>query len=92
MKRKCVILAVAVITAFSLCMSMAGCGGDSSSGGGDVAKLTIVQQYGMAYAPLKVIEQKGLIEENYDGDVEVNFQTLNSGASINDALDRKSVV
>ena len=87
MKRKFVIIAVAVVTAFSLCMSMAGCGGSDSSDEGDgAATLTIVQQYGMAYAPLKVIEQKGLIEENYDGDVEVNFQTLNSGASINDAF------
>ena len=87
MKRKFVIIAVAVITAFTLCMSMAGCGGSDSSDEGDgAATLTIVQQYGMAYAPLKVIEQKGLIEENYDGDVEVNFQTLNSGASINDAF------
>jgi len=78
-------MVVALITAFGMCMAMTGCG-DSSSGDGDVAKITIVQQYGMAYAPLKVIEQKGLVEENYDGDVEVNFQTLNSGASINDAF------
>ena len=85
MKKKCLVLVVAVITAVSMCLAMTGCGGDSSNGG-DVAKITIVQQYGMAYAPLKVIEQKGLIEENYDGDVEVDFQTLNSGASINDAF------
>jgi len=85
MRRKILVMVVALITAFGMCMAMTGCG-DSSSGDGDVAKITIVQQYGMAYAPLKVIEQKGLIEENYDGDVEVNFQTLNSGASINDAF------
>ena len=83
--KKVLIVVVAAITAFSMCLSLAGCGG-SSDGGDDAAKLTIVQQYGMAYAPLKVIQEKGLIEENYDGDVEVNFQTLNSGASINDAF------
>ena len=82
--KKVLIVVVAAITAFSMCMSLAGCGGSSDSG--DVAKLTIVQQYGMAYAPLKVIQEKGLIEANYDGEVEVNFQTLNSGASINDAF------
>ena len=75
MKKKCLVLVVAVITAVSMCLAMTGCGGDSSNGG-DVAKITIVQQYGMAYAPLKVIEQKGLIEENYDGDVEVDFRLL----------------
>ncbi len=85
MKKKVMVMVVAMITAFGMCMAMTGCG-DSSSGDGDVAKITVVQQYGMAYAPLKVIEQKGLIEENYDGDVEVDFQTLNSGASINDAF------
>ena len=83
--KKVLIVVVATITAFSMCLSLAGCGGSSDSGD-DAAKLTIVQQYGMAYAPLKVIQEKGLIEENYDGDVEVNFQTLNSGASINDAF------
>ena len=83
--KKVLIVVVAAITAFSMCLSLAGCGGSSDSGD-DAAKLTIVQQYGMAYAPLKVIQEKGLIEENYDGDVEVNFQTLNSGASINDAF------
>ena len=82
--KKVLIVVVAAITAFSMCLSLAGCGGSSDSG--DVAKLTIVQQYGMAYAPLKVIQEKGLIEANYDGEVEVNFQTLNSGASINDAF------
>ena len=82
--KKVLIVVVAAITAFSMCLSLAGCG--DSSDNGDVAKLTIVQQYGMAYAPLKVIQEKGLIEANYDGDVEVNFQTLNSGASINDAF------
>lgn len=83
--KKVLIVVVATITAFSMCLSLAGCG-ESSDSGDDVAKLTVVQQYGMAYAPLKVIQEKGLIEENYDGDVEVNFQTLNSGASINDAF------
>ncbi|MGX8774684.1 MAG: ABC transporter substrate-binding protein [Bacillota bacterium] len=83
MKRILVML-VAAITAFGLCFSMTGCG--DSSDNGEAAKLTIVQQYGMAYAPLKVIQEKGLIEKNYDGEVEVDFQTLNSGASINDAF------
>ena len=82
--KKVLIVVVAAITAFSMCLSLAGCGGSSDNG--DVAKLTIVQQYGMAYAPLKVIQEKGLIESNYDGEVEVDFQTLNSGASINDAF------
>ncbi|MDO4870131.1 MAG: ABC transporter substrate-binding protein [Bacillota bacterium] len=88
MKRKLLIITVAAITAFGMCLSMAGCGGDSgdSKDSGEAAKITIVQQYGMAYAPLKVIQEKGLIEENYDGEVEVDFQTLNSGASINDAF------
>ena len=82
-------VAVALITMMAMCFTITGCGGSSeeeSDATAEAATLTIVQQYGMAYAPLKVIEEQGLIEANYDGEVEVNFQTLNSGASINDAF------
>ena len=82
--KRLLIAVIAAVTAFGICFSMTGCGGSSDSG--DAAKLTIVQQYGMAYAPLKIIQEKGLIEKNYSGDVEVDFQILNSGASINDAF------
>ena len=88
MKKKLFIMIVTVVTALSMCFAMTGCGSSDSSdsSSGDTAKLTVVQQYGMAYAPLKVMEKQKLIEKNYDGDVEVNYQTLNSGVAINDAF------
>lgn len=76
---------LAVVTAFGMCFALTGCGGSEESADG-AAQLTIVQQYGMAYAPLKVIEEQDLIEKNYDGEVEVDYQILNSGSSINDAF------
>lgn len=82
-------LVFALMTMVVMCFAFTGCGSEESAdteGSGNAAQLTIVQQYGMAYAPLKVMEEQGLIEKCYDGDVEVNYQTLNSGASINDAF------
>lgn len=82
-------LLMIVMMASAMSIVFTGCGSEGSGDTGDsegTAQLTIVQQYGMAYAPLKIMEAQGLIEKNYDGDVEVNYQVLNSGASINDAF------
>ena len=87
MKKRVLCFVLAAVTAVGMCFAFTGCGGGSSTAdNGEGVEITVVQQYGMAYAPLKVMEKKGLIEENYDGDVTVNYQTLNSGASISDAF------
>jgi NitT/TauT family transport system substrate-binding protein len=76
-------------------LALAGCGGGSGSnsdgGSGDTATLNFAYQYGLQYLPGKVVQEQKLIEKYYDGDVKVNWQTLNSGAAINEALVAGSV-
>ncbi len=50
------------------------------------AKITIAYQGGIGYAPVHILEAKNLIEKNYDGEVEVTFQKLDSGADINTGI------
>lgn len=53
----------------------------------DEAKtITIAYQGGVGYAPVHILETKQLIEENYDGDVTVEFVKLDSGAAINEGI------
>lgn len=75
----------AIMTIIIMCISFSACGGESSDKG-DVTELNVIQQYGMAYAPLKVMEEQKLVEKNYDGEVAVNYSVLNSGGTINDAF------
>lgn len=74
------IIAVIMIAALVV-MSMAACG---SKADGDT--LTIAHQYGMAYAPLQVMKEQKLIEKHYDGEVTVEWSTLNSGSAINEGF------
>lgn len=48
-------------------------------------KLSIAYQYGLAYLPLIVMKEQGLIEKNYPG-VAVEWQMLNSGSAINEGI------
>jgi len=80
-------LTVAVVMA--LCFGLSGCGG--SSGDGETAELTIAYQYGMAYAPLEIMQEQNLIEENYDGDVEIEWSVLSSGSTINEGFASGSI-
>lgn len=56
----------------------------------EVKEIRIAKQYGLAYLPLIVTEEKGLIEKNIKstnlGDVKTSWVTLGNGASANDAL------
>lgn len=72
------LLAIAMI--FALCS----CGTDE--GKEETAKITIAYQGGIGYAPVHILEAKKLIESNYDGNVEVTFQKLDSGADINTGI------
>lgn len=87
MKKRILVAVTAVVTVLAMSFSLAGCGGSEENGSdGEAKKITVVQQYGMAYAPFQVMEAQDLIEKNYDGDLEVEFTQLNSGASINDSF------
>lgn len=74
----------AIILALILTVSLAACGGDSESSS-EKNKLTIAYQYGMAYAPLQVMQEQKLIEKYYDG-VEIEWSLLNSGSAINEGF------
>ncbi|MDO4544573.1 MAG: ABC transporter substrate-binding protein [Bacillota bacterium] len=73
----------ALLMAVVMILSLTACGGDSSDG--DTTTLTIAQQHGMAYAPLKIMEEQKLIEKYYEG-VEVEWPILNSGSAINEGF------
>jgi len=85
-------LSIMMIMIMTACLALSGCGG--SSGGeeasSDSAKITIVQQYGMAYAPFQIMEQQQLVEKAYEEatgkTVEVEYAQLNSGATINESF------
>lgn len=75
------------ILALLLGLSMLVC--FASCGGSDVVQtetLTIAYQGGIGYAPIHVMEAEKLIEENYDGEIEVEFVKLDSGAAINEGI------
>ncbi len=52
----------------------------------ETVKLNVAYQGGIGYAPVHVMEVNKLIEKNYDGDIEVTFQKLDSGAAINEGM------
>jgi NitT/TauT family transport system substrate-binding protein len=63
--------------------SLAACSNSNSIK--NTAKLSIAYQYGMAYAPLIIMQDQALIEKYYDG-VEVEWSVLNSGLAINEGI------
>lgn len=74
-----------VALALSTCLmfSFAACGGEKKE---ETKTITIAYQGGIGYAPVHVMEAKGLIQENYDGDINVEFVKLDSGAAINEGI------
>lgn len=84
---------LAVVMTVALLGSLAACGGGSSSSDSskdEKEKLTVAFQYGMAYAPLQVMQEQKLIEKHYKN-VEVEWSTLNSGSAINEGFASGSI-
>lgn len=81
--KKIISVILAVILVFSVVAAMTACSKDSSQ---KKETLTIAYQGGIGYAPVHIMEAKGLIEKNYGGEVEVVFQKLDSGADINTGI------
>ncbi len=73
---------VASVILFSLC----GCGEKADKQSGNKATLNIAYQGGIGYAPVHIAQAQKLIEENYDGEVEITFTKLDSGAAINEGI------
>ncbi len=82
------ILCAAVLTGLCACGApSSGPAAASESAGAPAAEhLTIAYQGGIGYAPVHIIEAKNLLKENYDGDLEVEFVKLDSGAAINEGI------
>lgn len=81
----------ALLLSVSMVFALTACGGNAQSDtqtteGAEEKTLTIAYQGGIGYAPIHVLEAKELIEENYDGEIEVEFVKLDSGAAINEGI------
>lgn len=81
---------VAFILIMILMLSLAGCSGsgkaDAKNNADSAKTITIAYQGGIGYAPIHILAEKKLIEAGYDGQVNVNFVKLDSGAAINEGI------
>jgi len=75
---------ISLLLCACLIFAFAACSSDDS--GSQTKSITIAYQGGIGYAPIHVMEAKKLIEENYDGQIEVKFQKLDSGSAINEGI------
>lgn len=83
---------MATVLCAGMMLSLAACGkkteepGTAATETAEAKKITIAYQGGIGYAPVHVMEVKNLIQENYDGEVNVEFVKLDSGAAINEGI------
>lgn len=77
MRRLLSVLAVLLLAAATACSNAAGSGKQDS--------ITIAYQPGLAFAPLLIAKQAGLLEESLPG-VEVQWKQLSSGSAIRDGV------
>ncbi len=82
--KKIIAAALAVITAAGV---MAGCSSSDAESANTTAekKITLAYQYGIAYAPVMVMEQQKLLEK-YLPDYTIEYQVISSGSAITDAV------
>uniref|UniRef100_UPI0025DE32BC ABC transporter substrate-binding protein n=1 Tax=Anaerovibrio sp. TaxID=1872532 RepID=UPI0025DE32BC len=79
------IILLMVLFVFGAVM-LQGCGSNSAQDGNSPKRITIAYQGGIGYAPVHVMETEKLIEKNYNGNVEVKFIKLDSGAAVNEGI------
>ena len=80
---------VALLLSVSMVFALTACGGSTQNDvqqAEDAKKITIAYQGGIGYAPIHVMEVQQLIEANYDGEIEVEYVKLDSGAAINEGI------
>lgn len=70
---------------------MCACGGtaenaETTASSSEPETLTVAYQYGLAYAPLTIMQEQGLIEKHFDGEIKVEWVNLNSGSAINEGV------
>lgn len=81
----------AVLLGITMVFSLTACGAGTGEGtqtaeNTEGKTLTIAYQGGIGYAPIHVMEKQKLIEANYDGELQVEFVKLDSGAAINEGI------
>ena len=87
-KKSFIILTVAALISTVM---LTGCGSGLGNNLSDSAEkerahtVTIAMQNGMSYAPLTIMKEKGLVENNCEG-INVKWVTLNSGAAVNEGM------
>ncbi|MBQ4531137.1 MAG: ABC transporter substrate-binding protein [Lachnospiraceae bacterium] len=96
MKRK-VIAAIMAVALIGTCVMGCGSTGDGTGEQTENTEVTldIAYQYGLAYAPIVIAQEQGLIEEAYKeatGDeVQVNWNQMSSGPDINTGIASGSI-
>ncbi len=86
--KKAIISALLVV---SMGLMLVGCGAKKE----ETKTINIAYQYGLAYAPLTIAKDQGLIESEYEkltgNKVTVEWTQMNSGADINTGIASKSI-
>lgn len=75
---------VATVLAGVMLCGLCACGGKKTAS--DDTTIKVAYQYGLSYAPLTIMQEQGLIEKHYDGELTVEWVNLNSGAAINEGF------
>ena len=85
------VIALAMIAA--MVVSLTACGGKNNDkqGKDSTESLKVAYQSGIAYAPILVMKDQKLIERNYDGNVDIDWQLLSGGAAISEGLTSNTV-
>ena len=80
---KNIVKIISMLLCACLVFSLVACGNGNAD---EKQSLTIAYQGGIGYAPVHILEAKKIIEKNYDGEIEVKFVKLDSGAAINEGI------
>lgn len=89
MRKKVIALAMIAV----MVVSLTACGGKNNDkqGKDSTESLKVAYQSGIAYAPILVMKDQKLIEKNYDGNVDIDWQLLSGGAAISEGLTSNTV-
>ena len=69
-----------MVIILSIIMGLSGCNHQTSD------EIVIAEQYGLAYAPLQIMKEKGFLEDELEGDTVVKWVKLANTAAIREAM------
>jgi len=73
------------IIAFMILLIFSGCSRGAVIDNSEEKKIAIAEQYGLAYAPLQIIKEMGILEKNLPG-IQVEWKQLGNTAAIREAM------